>query len=472
MFLLALPAELLNEISSYLSGSDIKNLRLVCQELSHIPLRLDRVFISANVKDIEVFQSVANHEIFRDRVREIIWDDARFQESFRDNWLPYEKGSSDHIPDVPPYDFENACRDNLREITHRRCSSNIDLPSHLVRDKEVEAQMSLYDCWRCFCQYLTQQKEVLANNLDIKAFEYGLERFPALKRITITPATHGFLFTPLYQTPMIRSLPYGFNYKIPRSWPTSESYSSAVEWKDGTKQRWRGFREALRCLAENKGSSVTEFVIDVHQLPTGITCCFFDQQCSEYDHLVALLRRPGFRRFDLALTVGLQDQDEWHSFRNRRLRLALAEASEDLEHIHLRTDVGENQEGDATEPNSGGAAGHFIPLRDIFPIERWPKLRHFGLSRFFVRQDDIISLLLALPISIRTVELSFLYFLDHGGSYRALLDEMRAALDWCTRDAAVRPRVKIGLEHLNGAEVVGRAVWLEKEVDSFLYEGP
>lgn len=41
-----------------------------------------------------------------------------------------------------------------------------------------------------------------------------------LRRITIAPTAHGSLFLTLYQTPMICSLPYGFNYPIPRGWPT------------------------------------------------------------------------------------------------------------------------------------------------------------------------------------------------------------------------------------------------------------
>jgi hypothetical protein len=65
-----------------------------------------------------------------------------------------------------------------------------------------------------------QQESVLLTHADIDALKYGITRFPALKRITITPATHGFLYTPLYETPMIRAFPYGFNYPIPRAWPT------------------------------------------------------------------------------------------------------------------------------------------------------------------------------------------------------------------------------------------------------------
>lgn len=59
---------------------------------------------------------------------------------------------------------------------------------------------------------------------------------------------------------------------------------------------------------------------------------------------------------------------------------------------------------------------HFIPLQSIFPVERWPKLQHFGLSNFLIMQSDVISLLAALPSPLRSVERSFLEYLDHGGN--------------------------------------------------------
>lgn len=50
---------------------------------------------------------------------------------------------------------------------------------------------------------------------------------------------------------------------------------------------------------------------------------------------------------------------------------------------------------------------------------------------------------------------------------------MRDTLDWRTGDATVRPKVKVGLEVSPFDGVHGRAIWLEEEVDSFLYErGP
>jgi hypothetical protein len=39
--------------------------------------------------------------------------------------------------------------------------------------------------------------------------EAALSGFYAMKRVTITPAAHGWFFAPLYGTPFIRNLPCG-----------------------------------------------------------------------------------------------------------------------------------------------------------------------------------------------------------------------------------------------------------------------
>lgn len=74
----ALPFKLWGYITSHLSNTDIKSLRLVCSKFNNeVFLRLDRVFISANPLNIEVFRNIASHDKFRYLVTEIVWDEAR-----------------------------------------------------------------------------------------------------------------------------------------------------------------------------------------------------------------------------------------------------------------------------------------------------------------------------------------------------------------------------------------------------------
>ncbi|KAL6399948.1 hypothetical protein AUP68_17358 [Ilyonectria robusta] len=120
-----------------------------------------------------------------------------------------------------------------------------------------------------------------------------------------------------------------------------------------------------------------------------------------------MLRKPGFRRIDLAFLVDGQSYRSWKAFCNGQLRPALALAT-DLEHVSLCTNVPYEVSNKIWAENN---IRYFVPLRAIFQVESWPKLGHFGLSGFAVQQDDIISLLAALPPTLRSVELSFLYFL-------------------------------------------------------------
>lgn len=479
--LLRFPEELLAQVVSYLPNRDIKNLRLTCSFfLSRAHLVLSRVFISANARNIEVFRAIANHETFRTGIFEIIWDDAILATAWRrgdayDHNEPEDDESDDDQVKEYPEDFARMCKGNIPRLKHRKAYDLDDHPGHAARAEQVAAQLPLQMSWKYYKELLQQQEQVLASEADIEALRYGLQRFPSLRRITITPAAHGWLFSPLYETPMIRAFPYGFNYAIPRGWPTRDiGYGQPVPtpWnEDGDSQteaeknKWRGFRIVTRVLAEQE-HHISELVLDVNGLNTGLNCRIFENPCDEYNNLVKILQRPHFSRIDLALTVPEQDQTGWPAFRSSLLQRALSNAT-GLQHVSLRTNVESDPRADATQPWSGGAIKHFIPLRTIFPVDKWPRLRHFGLSKFLVQQADVLSLLSALPLTLRSVELSFLDFLDDGGTYQDLLTDMRDTLGWQGRAMASRPKVSIGLPLTY--EVDGRAIWLDNEVYNFLY---
>ncbi|KAI8954358.1 hypothetical protein F4801DRAFT_532784 [Xylaria longipes] len=292
---------------------------------------------------------------------------------------------------------------------------------------------------------------------------YGLSQFPLLKRVTITPAAHGrWLYMPLYETPMIRALPYGFSYPIPRGWPCAEGADNPPipdPWEDHLlKNKWRGFRTVTRELARQR-KHISEFVVDAHTLNTGLNCRVFDEPCEEYDNLVAVIQQPGFTRLQLDFTIGEQEHRGWHSFRSGLLRRALSKAV-DLEDFRFGTN--------AEEDTGEGLMENHIPLRSIFPTAKWPRLKHFGLARFLVTQADVISLLASLPPTVRSVQLSFLYFLDGGGTRKTLLEEMRDALGWRDRAEDARPAVSVGVDFV-ACEHRGRAIWVDEEVHEFLY---
>lgn len=529
-----LPPELWYTIVLFLPNRDIKNLRLVSKQLcDSVELRLQRVFLSANPLNIKVFRAIADHEKSRHQISEIIWDDARFargppasdvihpeeglylpvtdasdeetEEAFRlrrhddseaegpPNWEVYESDIDYGDPDDEfadpalqlrantnfkgqncPLWFKAACVNNIENLFMRREKLNSTEAWHqkFKNEKKLgKAALSMSESWEIYRTLLRKQADVLAGNYDREAFLYGLERFPALKKVTVTPAAHGVPFAPLYHSPMIRSFPEGFNYPIPRGWPTSTTEQPedeiAFPWQrvdERHKEKWRAFRIITRALAHQK-SNVVELILEARQLYTGINCTIFDEPCEEHENLLTILTKPGFCRLDLSLMFGGRgsDAENWKTFRDGRLRETLS-VMEDLEEFNFYTS-GLDRCYEYGDPPIGINP---VSLERIFPIEKWSKLRHFALSRFIVRQTDLVTFLSKLPETVQSVELSFLVFIDHGSSWHYFLEEMRLKMREKTLWPGRRPSVVIGNERYY--LLLGGATWIEKAVDKFLYE--
>ncbi|RGP59209.1 hypothetical protein FSPOR_11502 [Fusarium sporotrichioides] len=136
----------------------------------------------------------------------------------------------------------------------------------------------------------------------------------------------------MYRTPIIRAFPAGFDYQLPETWPSfdNEKLIDVLPWVSEGKggddpyqevysdecmaeiygAKWRGFRLAMRALAEYEDHHITEFVIGGNEVQSGLNCQIFDQRCTEYDDFLTLLKRPGFRHLDLHLFTGLIEEDD------------------------------------------------------------------------------------------------------------------------------------------------------------------
>jgi hypothetical protein len=248
-----------------------------------------------------MFHALADHPKFPRQVTEIIWDEARFiptPSPSEDEWYAMiEHGiqtstlrSREIDPESdPPSWFLKECKENIQFITQRK-KWDQDYPYHFSRQRQVDAQMPLENRWKHYQILLRQQNEIRASRSDENAFVYGLNRFPALRRVRVTPAAHGWLFSRLYGTPTIRSLPYGFIYPIPRRWPTMGLWGVSqysLPWSeapDEYKEQWHGTRIVLRILAQHK-HNVSELSFDTVSLTTGINFMVLEQLCEEYDDL-------------------------------------------------------------------------------------------------------------------------------------------------------------------------------------------
>ncbi|KAL1853801.1 hypothetical protein Plec18170_005193 [Paecilomyces lecythidis] len=466
----ALPAEIFELAVSFLPNRDIKNIRLTCKALyERAHLRLRRVFLSANPRNIEVLRTIADHERFRRDIVEIIWDDVQLVDHIPEQGEGMWNLDRALPPEGVPAWFDQVCWWNIEKF---------------LRKQQRDPDLPIEDCWAYYQQLLQQQQDVLASEADIEALRYGLQRFPALRRIIITPAAHGILDHPLYETPMIRAFPPGFNYPILHAYPRLDDfdYSNLHIWplpdkglipyivppwdQEGEKLKWRSFCLITRELARIHDHQISELVIDPHVLETGLNCRIFDAPCEEYNNIVTLLRRPGFERIDLALICDGQyyNDQTWSSFRSGHLRRALRQAS-DLKHVSLRTCIDYSQVEDGSLPQSMQYTQHFVPLQTVLPIEKWQKLRHFGLSGFLVRSDDLISALSALPRTLRSIELSFLSFTGERANWHDLFTDMRSTLDWHERPTGERPLLRV---HVPTVGLI-RYCCLDKAANEFFY---
>ncbi|KAF3897969.1 F-box domain-containing protein [Trichophyton interdigitale] len=479
--LTTLPLEIRILIFSYLPNSTIKNLRLTCSSIKNATrLGLDRVFLSIQKRDIEVFRNIASHETMRLQVKEIIWDDGSFSQSpledvvERDgeylgqvSGLPYEKVPAERCqgssPKYCPKWFSRECHENLSGFVAGEYDHSL-AAELMERVMELHELLPPWESWERYKEYLKDQLEVLDSEADVEALKFGLERFPALRKITIIPTAHRKLFSPLYPTPNIRSLPCMFNYPIPQPWPISDEETfpvNATPWTEDAqeflKDRWRGFRVVTRCLAEQAGKhQVTDLVIDPGNLKTGINYNIFNAPCRELSNFTTMLEQPGFKRLDLTLFVGGKEDLVWTPFKDSHYHSTFSKCP-DLEHITFGTDRGFY----ATEELS---MDHFTSLLSLFPVQKWSKLRHFGLSSFPVVQSDIINLLDAMPLTLRTVELTGLIFINDGENYNSLLTAMRDTLDWKERAVEDRPRVAFWTNTSNMLHA-----YMEQTVSSYLY---
>ncbi|RFN49773.1 hypothetical protein FIE12Z_5921 [Fusarium flagelliforme] len=484
VYLFHLPAELYRQIASYLKKDTLKNLRVTCSTLSKLtPFIIDRVFISANSINLQVFRAIADSETFRHNVTEIVWDDARLSTGPEDM---LEEDLFFVIGDPGTVVTDNGC-----PFWFKARRQDTDVPEFSgQRNPPDYNTLSVEASWDYYKNLLEDQCQILQTSTDIDALKYGLRRFPNLKRVTVTPSTHGNIGQPMYQTPMIRAFPCRFDYPLPKEWPFTKygEPREAYAWipdedpdnflescesfyncnPEEYRAKWRGIRVVLRTLVEcGRDHNVTELIIGGTEILTGLNCRLFDQPCQEYDDLVTMLQRPGFRRLDLDLFTGLNEMHNWKSFRSGLLRKALSEAKE-LRHVSIRTTTN-TAYGEVVSEWPGMVPDEPFPLRTVFPIHCWPKLEHFGISSIQVTNADVLSFLAALPYSARSVELSRLAWADEGEHYDTLLNNIRTKLDWCSRPAGERPRLHVTTPLIGEGLERGSYVEMDDAVHSFLY---
>ncbi|PNP73530.1 hypothetical protein FNYG_13124 [Fusarium nygamai] len=475
-----LPNELLGTICSLLPNSDIKNLRLASPLLGQkCQLHINRIFMSPNPVNIDVARAIATHEIYRLNVEEIIWDDATLVPSEGDGDLFHEY--SDESEEVVPEElaaedqesfawFAHGCKSNMEAAQDRMEDASLR-PEDVSKQHQLNNAMPFLDAFEYYNLLEGQQRDIIVSKTDEDMFRYILQQFPNLKRVVVTPAAHGYLFEPLYRTPMIRSFPYGFIYPVPRGWPIplpGQIAAYVLPWVgddalEENKNLWHGFRIVTKVLAEEK-HNVTKLMLDAHQFNTGINHFALNRGTEEYNNFCDTIKRPGFQKVQLSLLVGFYLSEDYEIYDKGYLHDALCEAT-DMRHFSFHTDFATNRQSWTIDMYN------YTSLFDVFPIERWQQLTHFGLSNVLVAQTDLINFLSKLPPTVQTVELSFLTFMDGDGHYISLMEDVRDKLNWKHRP--VEGRIKIFAKIFCYLSYYGRYICVDKEVEEFVYnDGP
>ncbi|KAI1043815.1 hypothetical protein LB505_010705 [Fusarium chuoi] len=475
-----LPNELLGAICDLLQNSDIKNLRLASTLLGQkCQLQISRVFMSPDPLNIYVAWAIATNEIYRLGVEEIIWDDATLVPSGGDGDLfdEYSDESEEEVPEEIAAEaqerfawFARGCKSSIKAAKDRM-GNPFSRPEDVSKQHQLSNAMPYQDSFKYYNLLERQQRDIIVSKIDEDIFRYILRQFPSLKRVVVTPAAHGYLFEPLYRTPMIRSFPYGFIYPVHRGWPTPLSRSEwafAMPW-DGDdaveegKSLYHGFRVVTKVLAEEK-HNVTELMFDAHQLNTGINHFALNRGTKEYDNFCDIVRRPGFQKLQLSLLVGFYLGKYYDIYDNGYLYDALYGAT-DMRHFNFHTDFVTNRRSWTIDLHK------YTSLFDVFPIDRWQQLTHFGLSNVLVEQTDLIAFLSKLPPTLKTIELSFLTFMEDDGHYISLMEDIRDKLDWKRRP--LEGRIKILVKIFCYLSYYGRYICVDKEVEEFVYnDGP
>ncbi|KAF5691477.1 hypothetical protein FCIRC_430 [Fusarium circinatum] len=433
-----LPAEVLNQVFSQLRNIDLKTLRQTCtyiKDSTH--LRLVRLFLSPNLRDIEVFRAVADHKTFRLQVTEIIYDDARFDAAHEMEWPSWydEERDIGEVTGVPEW-YRHVYRENRGMIGWYK-------PRHSQVKEAFEHPLSPAEAFNHFKRLWQEQQETIATNRDAYALKYGLLRFPNLRRMVPLVKTHS-------------------------------NFPEARDWNRSEKDKWRGYclvsHIVAQHLRENPESKLADLAIDTNHLRTGISCRMFDDaENSEIEDLKTILSHPGFASLDLSLHCGNQCNMNWCSFRSNHLRSTLSMAR-DIQHFSLLTNVVYVDDFYDSDDSDGEEVDHFVPLQSIFPVNDWHQLRHFGLCRFIVKKDNVIKFLGALPPTLESVELSFFIFMPDSGDYHSLVHDMREKLGWRERDAENQPkivvRVDVRVARIHGAVMMD----VSREVTSFMYQ--
>lgn len=175
----ALPLEVLEMITSNLDNADLKNLRLTSTLGFAIRLHIKRVYLSANPLNIKVLKAIADNDLYRNDVRELIWDDSYLRNA---NELVKPNPKKRQSKLAKGFDPTRRCPKWYVRDSHNHLESSYYRGESPFLPKLGKQDMSWEESYTYYYDLAKQQRAVISSNADVKAFSYVLDHFPFCPR--------------------------------------------------------------------------------------------------------------------------------------------------------------------------------------------------------------------------------------------------------------------------------------------------
>lgn len=491
--LLDLPTDLLVIICEYISKVDIKRLRLTSKKLAlGVDLRIDRVYISPNRANLGSLQRILQHPRYRNRVHEIVWDDAQLEEyptldSFRDAVDMDERrtmqvvenrlaaaiwGYDDDSPEYRSLELDDffAQDGRLTDVAKGILLSYNDQFSKDVIARNA-TMMSIEDSYLLYQKLYQEEQDIIKRQVDAAALRRALSDFPNLRRITLTSEVwRPWNLYPDYDTPFYRSLPPGF--RKPSVWPwlghrpqatTAQlAHRDKVISEQGIKSLaldWRGYSIIVAALLKTSNSRIDGFIIDAGNECTGISHQLLASSNSDYDNTVRMFRHLRLKRLNLVINSQSSGDGPNSMYSSGLLKRAL-ECLQYLEHLDF------NPHWRARRYQLEPRELSFDPSAFI-PEGMSSRLKTFALRNVIVEESKLRYLLEDM-ISVEHVVLDNVYLTSDEGNWFHFFHQLQS--HYAESPMSSRPNFEWIEPFDDDSFANNRCYLVDDELDAFLHD--
>ena len=384
-----LPNELLLYIFQSLGRTDLKSARLVCKSwdpcASHF--LFDKIYVSPNEIDLQVFEAIAQHPILSKSVRHLVYDASVFVSDLtRERYVEQFIQQASRVMRKGDTSLENTDPRIVNLIRH------CDLPKHIIPKEYVKRQIDLWkdnsffrSGYQVYQEHSVYQARALQSGYVLQALVLGLSRLSSLESVSLqgewTPLVVANLGEHHYGTPLARK--WNPFICLPRRWL----------WESGT-DRHVGVITAALNRAKSHVRRIDKFAIDGDFADE-----YLQRDRSRVNGLglgSGVAARSGVKRLALNLRHGylkLWEQTDDDNDNAEDL-LKLLGSMHSLQCLHI-------------------SASHYGGFESVFfKVMTWNNLEDFALKRLVSTTPDLLRLFLIQMPRLRNLVIGCLDLLD------------------------------------------------------------